>query len=96
MLLSENKFGGFEMGIDARGNIYQADHFTNTIKIIEKNGRSVTIAGSGKAADVDGIGLASSFNGPQGLAIDKHGNLFVSTFNYDTKQGNKIRKIVVE
>lgn len=96
MLASDNQFEGFEIALDALGNIYEADHFTNSIRIIEKNGRSVKIAGSGQAADRDGTGLASSFNGPQGLTIDHNGILYVSTFNYDTSEGNKIRKIVVE
>jgi len=45
---------------------------------------------------MDGVGLLASFNGPQGLAIDADGNLYVSTYNYTTGAGNKIRKIVIE
>jgi len=89
-------FGGWEIALDRRGNLYQADHFNNNLSLIEKStGRKVVIAGSGNAEDVDGVGLNASFNGPQGLVTDRHGNLYISTYNYDTRGGNKIRKVVV-
>jgi sugar lactone lactonase YvrE len=89
-------FQGWEIAIDAEGNFYQADHFKNVIKKIDKRGNIHIIAGSGQAADVDGVGTEASFNGPQGIAIDSEGNLYVSTYNYDTRAGNKIRKIRFE
>ncbi|PSL25040.1 IPT/TIG domain-containing protein [Chitinophaga ginsengisoli] len=89
-------YGGWEIALDRRGNLYEADHVNNNLRLIEKStGRKVVIAGSGTAADIDGVGLNASFNGPQGLVIDRHGDLYISTYNYDTQGGNKIRKIVV-
>jgi hypothetical protein len=64
--------------------------------MIDKNGIAKIIAGSGEAIDRDGVGLAAAFNGPQGIAIDKYGNLYVTTYNYNTSAGNKVRKIVLE
>ena len=58
-------------------------------------GNMLTLAGSGTAADVDGIGLGASFNGPQGLTITDNGTLFMTTYNYTTQEGNKVRKIVI-
>ena len=95
-VLPDKAFGGWEIAADAYGNFYEADHFNNVIRLIDPNGNAMTIAGSGTAADVDGIGQGASFNGPQGLTIDTNGNLYVTTYNYDTKGGNKVRKIVVE
>jgi DNA-binding beta-propeller fold protein YncE len=89
-------FGGWEIALDRRGNIYEANHFYHNLRLIEKStGRTVTIAGSGNAEDVDGVGLNASFNGPMGLVIDGHGDLYMSTYNFDTEGGNKIRKITV-
>ena len=82
--------------MDAWGNFYEADHVANTIKIIEKSGHVVTIAGSGAAEDIDGVDLRAAFNGPQGLTIDKEGILYVTTYNYATAGGNKLRKVVIE
>jgi uncharacterized protein YjiK len=65
-------------------------------KIIEKNGRIVKIAGNGQSKDVDGIGLNASFDGPTGITIDREGNLYVTTYNFEKKTGNKIRKITIE
>jgi hypothetical protein len=94
--LPDKSFGGWEIAADTYGDFYEADHFNNVIRLIDPNGNAITIAGSGEAADVDGIGLSASFNGPQGLTIDSNGNLYVTTYNYNTKGGNKVRKIVVE
>jgi DNA-binding beta-propeller fold protein YncE len=89
-------YGGWEIALDRRGNLYEADHVNNNLRLIEKStGRKVVIAGSGNAEDVDGVGLNASFNGPQGLVIDAHGDLYISTYNYDTRGGNKIRKVVM-
>lgn len=90
---SYGDFGGWEAIADTFGNFYLADHFQNCIRKIDKLGNITKIAGSGIAADIDGIGLEASFNGPQGITIDAAGNLFVTTFNYDTNEGNKVRKI---
>jgi hypothetical protein len=83
--------------MDTIGNIYEADHFNNNLRLIEAStGNIYTIAGSGTAADIDGIGLNASFNGPQGLTIDDNGVLYLTTYNYDTGGGNEIRKITVQ
>lgn len=87
-------FHGWEIAVDSSGNFYEADHFNNVIRKIEPNGTITVIAGNGDASDVDGKGLNASFNGPQGITIDKDGNLYVTTFNYSNNTGNKIRKVI--
>jgi DNA-binding beta-propeller fold protein YncE len=89
-------FKGWEIAKDTLGNFYLADHFSNSISMIDNKGNISVIAGSGAAEDIDGIGLQAAFNGPQGLTIDSHGNLYVTTFNYDTNGGNEVRKITFE
>jgi sugar lactone lactonase YvrE len=96
LVFSDPDFKGWEIAVDSAGNFYGADHFNNRIRLIEKNGRIVTLAGSGKANDVDGIGLSASFDGPQGITTDTEGNIYVTTYNHEKKTGNKVRKIVVE
>jgi sugar lactone lactonase YvrE len=49
-----------------------------------------TLAGNGTAAFADGTGTAAQFNGPQGVAYDGSGNLYVvDAYNH------RIRKVVV-
>jgi sugar lactone lactonase YvrE len=68
------------MAMDASGNIYVADMYNNKIRKISSNGFVSTLAGSGLAGDVDGIGTAASFNSPSGVAIDINGNVYVADY----------------
>ena len=90
---TDPEFQGWEMAKDTSGNIYLADHFKNRIRKIDPSGNVTTIAGSGNAADIDGIGLDASFDGPQGITMDAFGNLYITTFNYNTNTGNRVRKV---
>lgn len=92
-LANRHGFQGWETVVDTVGNFYQADHVNNCIRMIDKDQNVTIIAGSGSALDADGIDLKASFNGPMGIAIDVEGNLYVTTYNFTTGGGNKIRKI---
>lgn len=87
---SFNAPGG--IAIDVSGNIYVADQQNNSIRMISSAGVVKTIAGTGAAgANNATTGLAATFNNPDGLAIDKQGNIYVA----DTKN-NMIRKIATD
>lgn len=91
------QFNGWEFVVDKNGDFIQADHFTNKIqKVDRETGKVTIIAGSGLAMDKDGIGTEAAFDGPMSIAIDAVGNLYVSTYNFDTRGGNRIRKITFE
>jgi hypothetical protein len=76
---------------DAAGNLYVADTLNHTIRKVISSGVVSPIAGSaGTSGGADGIGAAARFHGPQGLAIDGAGNLYVADTNNDT-----IRKVVL-
>lgn len=74
--------------IDATGNLYVADYYGHTIRMITAAGVVTTFAGSGTAGNTDGTGIAASFNHPADIAIDATGNLYVSDM-----YNNTIRKI---
>jgi prepilin-type N-terminal cleavage/methylation domain-containing protein len=72
---------------DAYGNVYVADRSNQRIRMISFDGTVSTVAGS-SSGYADGIGTASKFKRPYGLAIDPVGTLYVAdTNNY------RIRKI---
>ena len=67
------------IAIDNVGNIIIADTSNNRIRKLSSDGTKVsTIAGSGVAGFKDGRAGEAQFDGPIGIAVDKHGNVFVA------------------
>lgn len=76
------------LALDQKGNLYVADCYNNMIRKIDPTGVVTTLAGNEKKGAKDGKGKAASFNHPDGLAVDKHGNVYVADVG-----NNKIRKV---
>jgi sugar lactone lactonase YvrE len=76
------------VAVDAADNVYVADQVNNLIRKITPGGIVSTLAGSGNPGAIDSTGVAASFNGPSGLAVDASGNVYVADSN-----NNLIRKI---
>jgi sugar lactone lactonase YvrE len=78
-----------QIAIDGSGNLYVADTTDNAIRKVTPAGAVTTLAGtSGVLGSADGIGAAAQFAGPEGVATDAAGNVYVA----DTGN-NAIRKI---
>jgi alpha-tubulin suppressor-like RCC1 family protein/sugar lactone lactonase YvrE len=78
------------VAVDSEGDVYVADTLNNTLRMVTPSGLVSTLAGlPGTAGSADGTGSAALFRGPQGLAIDSGGNLYVADTNNHT-----IRKVV--
>jgi DNA-binding beta-propeller fold protein YncE len=60
------------------GSLLVADQSNQRIRVIELDGTVTTLAGSGARGAADGMGVAATFDGPQGVAIDGDGTLYVS------------------
>jgi sugar lactone lactonase YvrE len=69
--------------IDNSGNLYVSDSGNQMIRKITSAGVVTTLAGSASQGFADGVGTAAKFSNPQGLAIDKTGNVYVADFNND-------------
>ena len=75
---------------DSSGNLYIADTLNNVVRKVSPNGTISNYAGNGGAGSSgDGSAATSAqLNGPQGLALDAAGNLFIA----DTLNA-KVRKV---
>ena len=78
------------VAFDPAGNFYIADDANNVIrKVTVSTGIITTIAGTGANgySGDNGPATLAKFNGPEGVAVDAHGNIYISDEN------NVIRKI---
>lgn len=75
---------------DPAGNIYIADASNERVRMIDKTGTIVTIAGNGTAAFSGDGGLArkAELSNPDGLALDASGNLYIAD-----QGNNRVRKL---
>jgi hypothetical protein len=57
------------LSVDIFGNVYVADYFNSTVRMVTPAGAVSTLAGSvGNFGNADGINSAARFRGPQGIA----------------------------
>ncbi len=78
------------VAVDAAGNTYISDTANNMVRRVDSKGVITAFAGTGTAGSSgDGSAAASAqLNGPQGLAVDSAGNLYIA----DT-QNHRVRKV---
>lgn len=76
------------VAVDANGNVFVAEQYSNTIRKVTADGVTTTFAGSGLQGLTDDTGIAAQFNQPIGVAVDATGNVYVADF-----MNNAIRKI---
>lgn len=74
----------FGLATDAAGNVYVADAGNNLIRKITPAGLVTTIAGNGDLGASNGIATDASFNGPQALAVDVSGNVYIADSGNNT------------
>src|SRR5580698_10039521 len=68
------------LAVDSAGNVYIADHLNTRVRKVTPKGIITTIAGNGNVVDSGdgGQATAAAVHGPEGLAVDAGGNLYVS------------------
>jgi sugar lactone lactonase YvrE len=69
------------VGVDANGNVFVADTLNNVISRIKPSGAFSTIAGDGDPGYSNGTNTTARFDRPQGIAVDRNGNVFVGDTN---------------
>lgn len=69
----------YGLAIDGADNLYVSDRYNCTIRKITPAGTVTTLAGSPNVNGlVDGTGSDALFSGPEGVAVDKAGNVYVA------------------
>jgi sugar lactone lactonase YvrE len=84
--IADGRYGG--MAVDAAGNLYAANSANNVITELTAQGVLQVFAGSGIKGAQDGPVATATFAGPQGIAVDAAGNVYVADGG-----NNLIRKI---
>jgi len=82
--------GPMGIAIDGAGDLFVADTMNNTIRKVTPKGIVTTLAGC-TAGYADGTGMNAQFNGPQGIAVDSSGNIYVADYYNQT-----IRKLTLQ
>ncbi|MDP1581119.1 MAG: immunoglobulin domain-containing protein, partial [Candidatus Didemnitutus sp.] len=67
---------------DTVGNLFVAEYSNHAVRKITPGGVVTTVAGlKGTSGAVNANGTAARFNGPEGIAVDSAGNLYVADLN---------------
>jgi uncharacterized protein (TIGR03437 family) len=66
------------VAVDASGNVYIADTDGDTVRKVSTNGIITTIAGGGTTLGDNGPATSARLSGPDGMAIDAAGNIFIA------------------
>lgn len=77
-------FAPHGLAVDGAGGLVIADTFNHRVRRIDRSGVITTIAGTGTAgySGDGGPAAAAAINGPQDIAIDREGNIFIAdTYN---------------
>jgi sugar lactone lactonase YvrE len=80
---SAELFYPFGVAVDNASNLFIAETYNNRIRMVDPAGTITTVAGTGKLGYGGDGGPATSalLSGPEGLALDGAGNLFIADAN---------------
>lgn len=72
-------YGPRALAVDNNGNVFVADTLNHTIRKITSTGVVTTVGGKAGVRGADAGSLPGLLNFPQGIVVDRAGNLYVTT-----------------
>lgn len=71
------------LAVDGAGNLFISDTGNHRVRVVTPDGNIATIAGTGVAgySGDGGPAFAAALNGPQGLAADRYGDIYIADTN---------------
>jgi sugar lactone lactonase YvrE len=63
---------------DSRGQVYVLERGGHALRVIDRDGRILTLAGNGRPGDRDGIGPEAQLNSPKHLCVDPQDRVFIA------------------
>ena len=73
------------LAVAPNGNVYVADAYNNTIRLLAPGNRVSTFAGAASVSgSADGTGGGATFNNPNGVVMDPAGNTYVTDTSNNT------------
>jgi hypothetical protein len=74
--------GPTDVALNARGDLFVADHANNIVEEVTPGGELSIVAGTGKpGSPVPGLATKSALNAPSGVALGSRGDLFIADSN---------------
>jgi sugar lactone lactonase YvrE len=67
--------------MDAKGNLYVLERGGNALRVVRRDGRIFTLAGTGRKGSKDGPARKAQFSGPKHLCLDRGDNVIIADDN---------------
>jgi sugar lactone lactonase YvrE len=78
-------YGPTGVALDSKGDLFVADSFNQTVRMLQPTGNLATLAGNPLTkGSTDGSGVAANFNNPYAVAVGPKGSIYITDAGNET------------